>query len=209
MNALTSVQDQVLGLPGFDIINDKWNEVAEERFQTKDPYLEEVDGKTRKRKLDPRASNKEKKVWKQVQRMAWRDDKCFLGCYPVDCGIGLAPFLAFFIPTLGPLIMYAVHARMVHKVDKELHLSPALLAKMQSNIGLDVLISILPLIGAVMAWMHACSTRNASLVYNEMNKQISSAAAGVYISQDSYNRTSTNAPPARSQFMSETYRGTV
>ncbi|SCV00364.1 LANO_0F06480g1_1 [Lachancea nothofagi CBS 11611] len=157
---------------GQDYATDKWNGYAEARFQpTKDPFYEKMpNGKKKRRKLPDFCSQKEKKAWKKLQNRAWKDDRCLCGCLWVNWGLGLAPLLSI-IPTIGPIIMYWVHSKLISMADKELALPPEMLAKMHGNIVLDLLISLPPLLGTLLAWMNACSTRNCAMIYNHIAKQ--------------------------------------
>lgn len=67
--------------------------------------------------------------------------------------------------------MYMVHSKLISMADKELALPADLLAKMHGNIVLDLLISLPPLLGTLLAWLNACSTRNCAMVYNFMAKR--------------------------------------
>lgn len=151
---------------------DKFSEFAKERVKTKDPYRYETpDGKTKKLKLRENATKEEQKMWKWVQKRAWLDDKCFMGCYPVDCGIGLGP-LAVAIPCIGPLLMYAVHARLITKAGMYYKLDSKTVAKLQANILFDLLISIPPFVGSFFTWLNGCSTRNAAIIHTEVTKML-------------------------------------
>ncbi|KAG7796328.1 hypothetical protein KL929_003519 [Ogataea haglerorum] len=169
-NTLQSIQDQLESIPFYDDLVDKWNELAGDKIKTKDPFVEELpDGSTRKLKLPDNATKEQKKAWKRIQRRAWIDDKCFLGCYPIDCGIGLGPILVM-LPGIGPLLMYAIHARLIHMASQAFDIDPATYSKMQANILFDLLISLPPLVGSFFAWMNGCSTRNAAMVHTRVRK---------------------------------------
>lgn len=154
-----------------DYATDKWNGYAEVKFQpTRDPFYEKTaNGKTRRRKLPDYCSQREKKLWKKLQNRAWKDDRCLCGCLWVNWGLGLAPVLSI-IPTIGPIIMYMVHSKLISMADKELSLPADMIAKLHGNIMLDLLISLPPLLGTLLAWLNACSTRNCALIYNYMAK---------------------------------------
>lgn len=165
---MEALQDQLEGLPGFGIVQDYWNDYASEKFN-KDPFVDEKTGK--KLRLPPDITTKEEqKMWLSFQRQAWIHDKCFLGSCGVgmDCGLGLAPFLALFFPVIGPLIMYMVHLNLVHSVNSQLHIPNKVLAKMEGQIGLDLLLSLPPVLGAFFSWMNLCLTRNAATIYGYM-----------------------------------------
>lgn len=155
-----------------DYATDKWNTWAGEKLQTKDPYrYEDAEGKSHKLKLPAQASKQDQKMWKWVQRRAWLDDKCFCGCYPVDCGVGLGPLMAI-LPVIGPILMYAVHARLVTRAGQYWHLDSKTIAKMQANILFDFLISLPPVIGSLLVWLNGCSTRNAAIVHTQVSKRL-------------------------------------
>ncbi|SCV02713.1 LAME_0H04456g1_1 [Lachancea meyersii CBS 8951] len=160
------VQGLIEGL-AQDYATDKWNDFAGERFQpTKDPFYEvSREGKRKRRKLPEFCSPREKKLWKKLQNRAWKDDRCLCGCLWLNWGLGLAPMLSI-IPTIGPIIMYKVHSKLISMADKELTLPAELVAKLHANIVLDLLISLPPVLGIIFAWMNACSTRNCAMVYN-------------------------------------------
>jgi hypothetical protein len=59
--------------------------------------------------------------------------------------------------------MWVVHGRLV-TIAEELRIPSDMHAKMTANILFDFLISLFPILGAIFAWMNACSTRNAAMV---------------------------------------------
>ncbi|SGZ53187.1 CIC11C00000003630 [Sungouiella intermedia] len=162
---MAQFQQQLEGVPGYDMGMDLFNEYAEKHFNNTDPF---EDSEGNKRKLTTGYNSEhEKRAWKRVQSLAWEHDKCFLGSCGVglDCGIGLVPIMVFLFPGVGPLAMYVVHSRLIHKAEENVHLPSTLVAKMQSNILLDLLLSLPPVIGAYLSWMHGCLTRNAGMFY--------------------------------------------
>lgn len=162
---MAQVQEQLEGLPGYDILMGYWEDYAGEHFNTKDPFEDENGNK---RRLPAEyTTKKEQKLWKKVQLSAWTHDKCFLGSCGVgmDCGLGLAPLVVLFFPVLGPLVMYGVHSRLIHIITNEMKLPAKVVAKMEANILFDLIITFPPLIGSFFGYLHACSTRNASLAY--------------------------------------------
>ncbi|ODV98081.1 hypothetical protein PACTADRAFT_185534 [Pachysolen tannophilus NRRL Y-2460] len=168
---MSNLASTIENLPGYSIAIDYWNDYAGEHFQTKDPFQEELpNGSKKRRKLPEGATNEEKKLWKRIQKKAWLDDKCFMGCYPVSCGIGLAPILAA-IPCIGPLLMYAIHGRLIH-IAKGIDLNAKDVAKMEANIIFDLLISLPPILGSLLSWLNGCSTRNAVIVYKHMARKV-------------------------------------
>ncbi|KAI5953858.1 hypothetical protein CANMA_004696 [Candida margitis] len=163
---MSQIQEQLENIPGYDIVMDKFNDYAEEHWNNTDPYTDKETGK--KLKLPPDITTKqEQKAWAKIQSMAWTDDKCLCGSCGVgmDCGLGLVPFAVFFFPVLGPLVMYMIHMRLLSLANEQFHLPGKLMAQMQANIGLDLLITFPPVIGSFFGWMHQCSTRNAGMIY--------------------------------------------
>lgn len=151
---------------------EKWNEIAGKHFNVKDPYrYETADGKTKKLKLPESATKEEQKCWKWIQKRAWVDDKCFMGCYPVDCGIGLGPIVVL-IPAIGPYLMYLVHVQLVNKAVKQFQLDATTQAKLHANILFDLMLTFPPVIGSLLAWLNGCSTRNAAIIYNQIGKML-------------------------------------
>ncbi|TID14982.1 hypothetical protein CANINC_004653 [Pichia inconspicua] len=151
---------------------EKWDEFAGKHFNVKDPYRYETpDGETKKLKLRDSATKEEQKCWKWIQKRAWVDDKCFLGCYPVDCGIGLGPIVVL-LPAIGPYLMYLVHVQLVNKAVKQFHLDASTQAKLHANIIFDLLLTFPPVIGSFLAWLNGCSTRNAAIIHNQVSKML-------------------------------------
>lgn len=167
--------EQLENIPGYDIAMDKYNEYGEEHFNRINPF-EDEDGNTRKLSGNPQ----QQKSWRRIQKQAWVHDKCFLGLCGVgmDCGLGLVPLAVFFLPAIGPIVMYAVHARLIHIAQEELFIPEKLVMRLQSNILLDFLISLPPGIGAFFSWMYGSLTRNAGLIYLYMEKTLKKQAAG-------------------------------
>lgn len=156
----------------IDTAMDKWNEFAEEKIKTKDPYRDKSpEGKNKKLKLRDSATKEEQKMWKWVQKRAWVDDKCFMGCYPVDCGVGLGP-IAVAIPVIGPFLMYAVHARLTTRAGMFFKLDAKTVAKLQANILFDLFLTFPPVIGSLFSWLNGCSTRNAAIIHTEVTKML-------------------------------------
>lgn len=160
---MSQLQDQLEGLPGYGLIMDTFNDYAEQHFNKLDPF-EDEDGN--KRKLSPKASKEDQKLWKEIRRKTWTHDRCFIGSCGIglDCGLGLVP-LVVLIPVLGPLLMYVVHLRLMSIVEKKYPLPSKLTVKLNSNIVLDLILTFPPLIGSFFGWLHGCSTRNAGLIY--------------------------------------------
>lgn len=167
---MSQIQQQLESIPGYDIAMDKYNEVAGDKLNTINPFEDEHGNR---RKINENVySKKEQKVWKKIQNRAWVDDKCFLGLCGVgmDCGIGLAPVACFFVPALGPLMMYIVHLRLVTLAQEEFFISHLLEAKLHSNILFDLLILLPPVIGGFLSWLNGCLTRNAGMIYKHLEK---------------------------------------
>ncbi|CCH43674.1 putative membrane protein [Wickerhamomyces ciferrii] len=170
MDTINNFAEKLEGIPGYDMAVDWINDKVGEKYQTKDPFYVEIHGKKKRRKAPETCTKQEQKAWKRIKKKAWLDDRNFFGCYPIDLGLGLAPLLAI-LPVIGPLMMFAVHGRLVSIADQEFHLSPKLVTQMHGNIAFDLLISFPPIIGSLFAWLNGCSTRNAALVHTELVKR--------------------------------------
>lgn len=164
MSALVANVVQGLG-EGF--LQDKATGFAEEHFQpTKDPFYEKLpNGKQIRRRLPDYCTKQESKAWKNLQNKAWMHDRNICGCCCWTSGIGWAPMLAF-LPVIGPALMYWVHGQLINYANKQYHLPQDLLMKLHANIGIDLAISLVPALGILFAWLHACSTRNSAMIYN-------------------------------------------
>lgn len=165
---LQTVQNQLEGLPGYDILSGYYNDYAEEHFSNGDPFQDE-NGK--RRRLNPQYNTKaEQKRWKNIQSKAWVHDRCFLGScgLGLNCGLGLVPIVVLF-PVVGPLLMYVVHSRLIVMAEKEFQIPTKLSMKLHSNIVVDLIITFPPLIGCFFGWLHGCSTRNAYLIYQYLD----------------------------------------
>lgn len=175
---MSQLQQQLESIPGYSFAVDAFNDYAGEHFNNTDPF-EDEDGN--KRRLDRTTStDKERRLWNRIRRQAWVHDRCFLGLCGVglDCGIGLVPVAVFFVPVVGPLMMYAVHARLIHIAQDGMVLPAELVAKMHLNIVFDLLISLPPVVGGFFSWLHGCLTRNAGMLYCFMEKQARLRAEG-------------------------------
>lgn len=161
------IQEQLEGLPGYDIIQGLWDEYAGEKLQTKDPFEDENGNR---RRLPAICTRQEQKLFRSIQTKAWQHDRCFLGSCGVglDCGLGLVPLVVLILPVIGPLMMYIVHQRLVRIASEKFSIPTKLDAQLNANIAFDMLITFPPLIGCFLGWMNACSTRNASLLYDYM-----------------------------------------
>ncbi|KAI5960605.1 uncharacterized protein KGF55_004498 [Candida pseudojiufengensis] len=169
---MSQFQEQLENIPGYGIAMDKFNEYAEDHWNVGvDPYYDKKTGKKLKLPKDITTKD-EQKCWNKIQSLAWQHDKCMLGSCGIgmDCGLGLVPFVVFFFPVLGPLVMYAMHSRLIAIAEKQFNLPNKLQAQLQSNIGFDLLITFPPVIGSFFGWLHSCSTRNAGLIYAYIDK---------------------------------------
>lgn len=169
------MSDYVSGLLtswGQDFLQEKATEVAEEKFQpTKDPFYQKLpNGKQVRRRLPDCCTKQESKVWKSLQNKAWSHDRSMCGCCCWTECVGWAPIMAI-IPVIGPALMYWVHGKLIKYADKHYHLPPELLVKLHGNIGLDLAISLIPILGVLFAWLHASSTRNCAMIYNYVSKR--------------------------------------
>jgi len=164
------VQQQLQSF-GQDYLMDKYNDYAGDHFNTIDPFQDE-DGNKRRLTKDI-TTKEEQKLWKNIQLKAWVHDKCFMGSCGVgmDCGLGAAPLVVLLLPGLGPLLMYAVHLRLVQIAEEQIQLPSKLQAKLHSNIIFSLIITFPPVIGSFFGWLHGCSTRNASLIYQYIEFQ--------------------------------------
>lgn len=168
---MDQLQLQLQSIPGYGMAVDALNDYAGDHFNNTDPF-EDDDG--HRRRLDRTiATEDERRLWKRIQRQAWTHDRCFLGLCGIglDCGIGLVPVAVFFVPVLGPLMMYVVHARLIHMAQSGMVLPLDLVAKMQLNIVFDLLISLPPVVGGFFTWLNGCLTRNAGMLFNYMEKR--------------------------------------
>lgn len=198
---MAQLQQQLEIIPGYDIAMDKFNEYAGDHFNGLNPF-EDENGK--KRKLTRAThTDQEQQLWLRVQKLAWVHDKCFLGSCGVglDCGIGLVPLAVFFLPGLGPILTYVIHARLITVAHNELVLPQKLVARLQGNILVDFLISLPPLIGSFFSWMNGCLTKNAGLIYAYMEKvgeKRSTGAVATYVGTRG-EPIETTVPPARTK----------
>ncbi|ODV66719.1 hypothetical protein HYPBUDRAFT_157841 [Hyphopichia burtonii NRRL Y-1933] len=165
---MSQIQDQLEGLPGYDIVMDFYNDYAEEHFNNLNPYEDKEGNKVKLRSKF--STEKEKKLWKRIQSKAWVHDKCFLGSCGVgmDCGLGLAPLLVLILPAIGPIIMFMVHNRLIRAAAEELNMPNKLVANMETQILIDLIITFPPVIGSFFSWLNSCLTRNAAIIYKYM-----------------------------------------
>ena len=124
-------------------------------------------------------------------------DRC--GCCCWTSIIGWAPLLAL-LPVIGPLLMYWVHEKLIEVADDKYNLPVETKVKMHANIVLDLLISLVPVLGSVLAWLHACSTRNAAIVYNFVGQRALERKQAEMMHQkqenEKYANTNTSGQPA-------------
>ncbi|KAK9467181.1 hypothetical protein V1512DRAFT_262137 [Lipomyces arxii] len=169
-SALAGVQSTLEGLPGYGYVMDQWNEYAGEKFQTKDPYFEELpDGTKRRRRAPEGTTPSDAAVYKKIVDSAWKHDRCMYGCYWADWGLGQAPLISI-IPVFGPYIMYTMHLRL-NTMAEELHIPAKLHVKMTANVTFDFLLTLVPILGALFSYINACSTRNAAMVHTYLMKR--------------------------------------
>ncbi|XBW36622.1 hypothetical protein QEN19_002194 [Hanseniaspora menglaensis] len=175
---LTSFMESQLEGSAEDYAMDKFNVFANKKYNTKNPFR---DVETNKRLKLPEELHPEKsdiKFWKSCQNKAWRDDQCFLsmcgfymsgGC----CAIGTCPLIVL-IPVIGPIFMYYIHSKLIKKCQEKRPglLSDTEVAKMYANIVFDLCISLPPIIGTFFTWMNGCSTRNCTIIYAGLCKQL-------------------------------------
>lgn len=157
---------------GEAILQDRATDFAATHFQpTKDPYYETLPtGKKVRRRLPDYCTKQESKAWKNIQNKAWSHDRSMCGCCCWTECVGWAPILAI-IPVIGPALMYWVHGKLVTYADKQYNLPADLLVKLHANIGLDLAISLIPILGIIFAWLHASSTRNCAMIYNFVSQR--------------------------------------
>lgn len=157
---------------GVGILEDEANDFASEHFQpTKDPFYEKLpNGKQVRRRLPDYCTKQESKAWKNLQNKAWSHDRSLCGCCCWTECVGWAPVLAI-VPVIGPALMYWVHGKLVDYANKQYNLPAELLVKLHGNIGIDLAISLIPILGVLFAWLHASSTRNCALIYNYVSKR--------------------------------------
>ena len=85
-------------------------------------------------------------------------------CCGVRLWFGIGSLVVLIFPVLGPLIMYGVHTRVINIAQKNYNLPNTLIAKLQTNIMIDLLITFPPVIGS-FGWLHACSTKCRNDLY--------------------------------------------
>ncbi|CCD27062.1 uncharacterized protein NDAI_0J01700 [Naumovozyma dairenensis CBS 421] len=168
------IESTLLGF-GQDYVQDELQTYAEEHFQpVRDPYYTKdvKTGEEHRLKLSPDLfpDKKDRKNFKSLQNEAWNHDRSIFGCCCWTSTIGWGPMLSI-IPVIGPALMYWIHSKLIDDADKKFHLSTELKLKMNGNIFVDLCISLVPIAGVILAWMHACSTRNCALVYNFIVKR--------------------------------------
>ncbi|CAK7902758.1 hypothetical protein CAAN1_16S02718 [[Candida] anglica] len=189
---MAQLQEQLENIPGFGIAQDYFNDYAGEHFN-KNPF-EDENGKKVRLPADL-ATKREQNSWKRIQKQAWMHDRCFLGSCGVglDCGLGLAPIVSL-IPVFGPLLMYVIHARLIHIATEELNLPSKLVIQMEGQIGFDLLITFPPLIGCFTSWLNGCSTRNAASIFSFMDKTVNSRSNGLVPTYIGNGRTTFSEP---------------
>ncbi|KAK9480468.1 hypothetical protein V1514DRAFT_325503 [Lipomyces japonicus] len=167
---MAAISSQIENLPGYGYVMDAWNEFADEKLQTKDPYFEELpDGSTRRRQVPEGTTPSDAAVLKHITSTAWKHDRCLCGCFWADWGIGQAPLISI-VPVFGPWIMYTMHLRL-NRMAEDLQIPTSLHVKMTANVTFDFLLTLVPVLGAVFSYLNACSTRNAALVHTFLVKR--------------------------------------
>ena len=122
-----------------------------------------------RRKPPPNISERERKLYKSIMKRAWYHDRNFCGCTPIDLGCGMISIVTIF-PIIGAIIAYKMHYKMI-KMCHQAGCPNKIKAKMVSNIGIDLAISLVPLLGVLFSWMKASSTRNAALFDTWIRKE--------------------------------------
>ncbi|CCH61186.1 hypothetical protein TBLA_0E01260 [Henningerozyma blattae CBS 6284] len=166
------LKDQIVSA-GQGFLQDSAVEFAGEHFQpTRDPYYVKIDdeGNRKRLKLPDYCTKQESKAYKRLQSKAWMHDRSVCGCCCWTDTIGWGPMLSI-LPVIGPALMYWVHNKLIKQATKDFELSGELVAKMHGNIAIDLAISLVPLLGVLFSWLHACSTRNCAMVYNFIVKR--------------------------------------
>jgi hypothetical protein len=92
--------------------------------------------------------------------------------------------------------MYWVHDKLIELADDRYKLPAEIKVKMHGNIVIDLLISLVPILGSVFAWLHACSTRNAAIVYNFVGKRALERKQAELMHQKEENEKHSNANTA-------------
>lgn len=59
--------------------------------------------------------------------------------------------------------MYYVHSKLIDMANKELDLPADVMVKLHGNVVFDLLITLPPILGTLLAWLNACSTRNCAI----------------------------------------------
>ncbi len=61
--------------------------------------------------------------------------------------------------------------RLLTIAENELQIPKSLAVKIASNILFDFLITLPPVIGSILSYLNACSTRNAAMIWNYLAKR--------------------------------------
>ena len=159
-----------------------------ERFSTKDPFYEKVpekdprllkpnekvEYKDKRRKPPLYISEQQRVLWKKIMKRAWYHDRNFCGCMPIDLGCGMISFVSIF-PIIGSIIAYKMHYKLI-KMCNQAGVPAKLQAQMVGNIGLDFMMTLVPLLGVLLSWIQSSSTRNAALFDTWLRKQSNEVA---------------------------------
>lgn len=174
MQAINQFGNQVESLPGFGIASGYYTDKMAEHF-TSDPFYTKIPKKSEselkpkekmeytevRRKPPQYITEKQRILWKKIMKRAWYHDRNFCGCTPIDCGCGMVTIISS-IPILGSIIAYKMHYKMI-KMCGQAGCPPKLLAAMAGNAALDFTMTLIPLLGVLLSWMKASSTRNAGI----------------------------------------------
>ncbi|KAG5360783.1 putative membrane protein [Yarrowia sp. B02] len=155
---------------GLDYVQGKVGDIAGHHLN-QDPYFhEDEQGNQKKLKAPPGCTEYQTKKWKELKQTAWNHDRCCCGCFWADCGVGLCPIVCI-IPVIGPILMWAMRGHIV-TLAKDLGCPESVQMKMNSNILIDFLLGLVPVLGPWFAWLNGCSTRNAAIAHNWLAKDV-------------------------------------
>lgn len=114
-----------------------------------------------RRRPPPNITEQQRKLWKAIMKRAWYHDRNFCGCSAFSMGCGMISILSI-IPLIGSIIAYKMHYKMI-KMCHQAGCPAKIEAIMVGNIGVDFAMTLVPLLGVLLSWMKASSTRNAAL----------------------------------------------
>lgn len=173
--ALNKFNDKVSSIPLYETATGYYQDNMAERFSTKDPFFEripkrdpstlrmgeEMKYKEVRRRPPPNITEQQRKLWKAIMKRAWYHDRNFCGCTAFSLGCGMISIVSVF-PFVGSIIAYRMHYQMI-KMCHKAGCPAKLEAIMVGNIGVDFAMTLIPLLGVLLSWMKASSTRNAAL----------------------------------------------